>query len=170
MRISAKLRLMLSVILVVCSGATSAKESRFGSDAELWSQRSRIEKVAYLYGICQGLNAVPEAKAAELPCKPLAPAGKDAGPVIWKFCGALVSSDIAAVQIFDHFYQDKNHSDIPPWMVVVSYDDKMCGNSQVKKVLNRVQEKRKCLRQLLNLTDTPGQTEAARQAACAKLE
>jgi hypothetical protein len=97
-------------------------------------------------------------------CKPLDYKGKQTA----RFCAARWGLNDNGIQIFDQFYSDKNHSDLPAWTVVTSYNDKACGESRVLPRLVDMQAKLLCFRQLgaMTMGNFPATAVAAQDAAC----
>lgn len=134
--------------------ATSMTETRVGSSAELWFQRSAVEKVAYLEGFCQGITPGNRANLGELFCQPLDP-DLSSKEIKLRFCGIAALSrsneQSSAVSFFDSFYKDHTHSHIPTWAVIASYNDKMCSEETISNNIEKYQKEQSCLNDLLNM-------------------
>jgi hypothetical protein len=142
------------------------------SEASLWAQRTHPEKAGYIDGLCDAYKDVPKATTGELFCKPLTYEGVQTPRFCsarWKFSrDGRMADPSPGIRMFDEFYADKNHSDLPTWTVLTSYNDKACGENQVLSRLPHMQEKLLCLRQLTNMKmdHFPASVIAAQEAVC----
>jgi hypothetical protein len=150
--------------------------TELASEADRWVQRTQAEKAGYIDGLCDAYKDVPKAVIGELFCKPLSSKGKQ----ISRFCSARwafsrnrsVADPSPGIRMFDGFYADKKHSDLPTWTVLTSYNDNACEENQVLARLPRMQEKLLCLRQLssMRLNYFPPKAIAAQEAVCDSLK
>lgn len=167
-------RILLSCLLVArCQCAFAATYSP-PSEAELWVHRTDVEKAAYIDGLCDGYKY--NSPEGELFCKPITLVVSKERQVP-RFCAARWSfkRDLAGgadptpgIRMFDQFYADKDHSELPTWMVLATYNDKACAENRALSRLVPVQTRLLCLRQLTNMhmNQYPAGAVAAQQAAC----
>lgn len=148
------LAMSLLTVLPIHSNSTTNVELldiQVGSKAELWLQRSIVDKTAYLEGLCEGYGSDLRSSLGALYCKPSATYDKTNKS---RFCSAMwVLSDDSnpGIRYFDTFYRDRGHSDLPAWAAVASYNDKACGENTISSNLGKFQKHLKCLRDLTNM-------------------
>lgn len=170
MRTSRLLRAVFCVALI--QGGIGAAQTP--SEAVQWLRRTDIEKSGYIDGLCDSFKAFPNAPEGEMTCKPYDSKIK---PVL-RFCNARWAfkdgsvDDSPGILVFDEFYIDKNHSDLPSWTVITAYNDKACGESRVLPRLTAMQAKLRCFRQLTDMTlgNFPAAAVAAQDAACRSMK
>jgi hypothetical protein len=156
--------------IVALSHCSLAIAEEWPSTAALWMQRTEVEKVGYIDGLCDGYKYLSNEPHGELSCKPLDHKGKQ----VRRFCSARwvfkdgMTDPMPGVRMFDQFYTDKDHSDLPTWTVIAAYNDKACGESRVLPRLPAIQAKLLCHRQLLNMSTShfPAEAVAAQEKAC----
>jgi hypothetical protein len=160
----------LVIGLGVC-GATVAEE--LPSEAMLWKQRTEVQKAAYIDGLCDAYKQI-NSPDGELFCRPLDFKGKQvprlcAARWLFKDGGA---DPTPGVRIFDQFYADKNHSELPTWTVLAAYNDKACGENRALPRLVPMQAKLLCLRQLgeMRMSRYADSVVAAQEATCNTLK
>jgi hypothetical protein len=147
-------RVLLTLCIVLIAGASSNVTAQtIGSQAELWYQRPPPQKLAYLEGFCEGVGNVGQSDAlnlGKLTCEPIARAKKSKSlDDFFRFCGMTSSNGgRGAIKYLDGFYRDNDHSDVPLWAAVASYNDRKCGETNVQGRLPVIQAKGKCIRQL----------------------
>jgi hypothetical protein len=146
----------------------------------VWLQQSAEEKAAYLDGMCTGLHAAGHVSGemrcgGELSVAELR--SKQGLRATLRFCGIRFGGATATgkslpngAQVLDKFYADAAHSDVPVILAIEQYNDQVCHESNVGGRLAKAQAGRKCLRQLINMTDASSQARAAQQAVCDKLK
>jgi hypothetical protein len=168
-----KTRILLSCFVVGLCQCGSASAYDQPSEAVLWMQRTDIEKAGYIDGLCDAYKHItPE---GELFCKPLTLDYK--GIQVRRFCTArwVFKNGLAGgadpmpgIRMFNQFYADKDHSELPTWMVLAAYNDKACGENRALSRLVPMQAKLLCLRQLggMRMNRYPAKVVAAQEAAC----
>jgi len=134
-----------------------------GSAAELWRQRTRQSKEAYLEGLCEGFTASRDLEYLyQLSCGPGSPQ-----PAQARFCGVNAMDAPLVISYVDQFYKDPNKSDIPSWAMIAAYNDKECGETHVLPRLLRLQAKLRCFRIHANMRSA---TQAARDTQLAECQ
>lgn len=144
---------LVAILPINSNSTTNAKlpDIQVGSSAELWFQRSIVEKAAYLEGLCEGYQSDLRSNLGAPKCKPsptLDKANKS------RFCSAMWNpSDDSnpGIKYFDTFYGDQAHSDLPAWAAIASYNDKVCGENAITSNLSKFQKHLKCGRDLMNM-------------------
>ena len=140
----------IALLMIYSSGILA----RVGSQAELWGQRTSVEKAAYLQGFCEGVAVFSIAAKSNLDdifCINPAEFGKSTAQ---RFCGLVWSENQnSARRYLDEFYRAKNHSDIPLWAAVMAYNDKACKENTVRGKLEGMQKRFLCSRQYGNMME-----------------
>jgi hypothetical protein len=146
-RVAALLILMLPI---------SATAQGIGSQAELWVQRSPTEKAVFLQGFCEGARASDSMKLGDITCGPIEQIKKGTkAEDYFRLCGMAAGDDNrAATTYLDSFYRDKNHSDVPLWAAVATYNDRKCRENNVQGRLPTLQGRSKCLRLLIGMVQS----------------
>jgi hypothetical protein len=158
-------------VSLACAINSSHAGENVGSASELWRQRSTVEKVAYLEGLCAGLEQLSDAQTiGDITCMPLKDVTANKGAIKSRFCGAFWRKRSEVVQHLDTFYEQPDRSDVPNWLAILAYNDKACGESHATEPIRRIQAGAKCYRQLLNMHNEGHEAAvlAAKQAECAK--
>lgn len=152
---SVKPILLLAAMCVAASAQTLKPEDiQVGSEAEIWLQRSKQDKVGYLEGLCTGFaagqsNLSHSVCAGALPSMDLSD-GKGNTP---RLCGLVNGFGLEkAIAHMDSFYRQRHHTDLPIWAAVASYNDKACGEQTAPNaVLTRMQKRGECFRNYTNV-------------------
>ncbi|WP_133155388.1 hypothetical protein [Hydrogenophaga pseudoflava] len=165
MQIFRFLTIFLCSVSAAVAQSIDLDELRLGSEAQIWNQRSQVEKHAYLEGLCQGLSATRDLNyLSQQTCSD--PSSTPIGKVRLRICGVFYGTPEKATRYVDDFYKDKHHSDIPNWAALGAYNDRICEESNVQPRLAKLQEKMKCLRVLLNMGSVTPEARAKQQAVC----
>ncbi|MFS2139676.1 hypothetical protein [Duganella sp. Dugasp56] len=142
---------LAGVLLIGLSNLTvTAIAQGVASEAQRWAARTDAEKAGYIDALCDTYPDFPNTTEGDLFCKPFDGKGKQVARFCsarWSFTKPHVADPAPGIRIFNQFYADKNHSDLPAWAVVAAYNDKACGESKVLPRLAAMQAKLLCLRQ-----------------------
>ena len=158
--------LVLAAATFVSSVASAqvADDIQVGSQAQLWKQRGKAERAAYLEGLCAGLS---ESKLGDLSCG----ATFSSSPSR-RFCYLVHKGDgQEAVAYFDDFYRNKNQTEIPNWAAVAAYNDRSCRENVVSGVLQKMQKRNECIRQAINMNNAvAAEARRAQEEHCKSLQ
>ena len=161
-----RLGLLCCLVLLSLAALADPQDIHVGSQAALWGQRTPVQKVAFLEGMCEGLAGQGRSKLSDLSCGSSFTAGGGT-----RFC-FLVHSDspTRAVAYVDRFYSERTQTEVPLWAVVAAYNDKSCKEDTITSKLPQMQKRNECIRQAANMLASPGVSSAARQAQEAHCE
>jgi hypothetical protein len=158
-----------TLILFLAFWTTVSLAKGIGSQRQLWEQRSDAEKRGFLLGLCEGLKHYASNPLVEnVFCSDFRGPGK----VAPRFCGALHDAKgKKALQFFDQFYKDADHSDVPNVYAIAAFNDQACGENKSEQAIKNSQAIGKCHRQLYQLVDENQEESviAAKKAECVKV-
>ena len=168
---SAKTAVLTTLLVVATVAHAQAKPKRIfpeftiASAAEQWHARSPVAKQAYLEGMCEGLGAASSLEhLSTLACTKQFQSGQ-----LLRFCAVSAGQPDKAIAYTDTFYRDPDHSDLPMWTVVGTYNEKACGETHTTPQLAGIQAKVKCLRVHSNMHGATQAAKDAQMAECRKL-
>jgi hypothetical protein len=122
------------------------------SQAAIWSQKDSGARMAYLEGMCEGLQAA-QLPVANLSCYDVLTEQPN-GRQLFRFCGAVNSyGGRKAMAYLDEFYRDQRHSDVPVWAAAVAFNDNACRERNAGGQLQSLQARGECMRKLTALLE-----------------